>query len=122
MDSEQLAKIPPHMRKPQGDCETILLSYKLEASVAGKVVYQQTFEPSGARGDRPLYIYKNLPVQPGIHEVDVSFKAVKPEGGTLAEIGNMDYSYSGRVDFLKSRYRLLTFDPLIDNLVLRQAH
>ncbi|MEJ2339921.1 MAG: hypothetical protein P8Y15_13680 [Gemmatimonadales bacterium] len=40
---------------------------------------------AGTRGDRPIYVYRELRVEPGRHQIDVS---LTPEGGGEASTGH----------------------------------
>lgn len=66
----ELDALPVHMRTPQV-CETVAVTYRLETEVDDVYVDARRLRPSGARGDRPLAVWLELPLEPGTHEVDV---------------------------------------------------
>lgn len=81
---EELAALPRHMRRERV-CEGRLASYALEAVVDGRRVVADTVRGSGVRGDRPLYVFRELPVRPGVHRVRVSFRRLGEGNGSGGE-------------------------------------
>jgi hypothetical protein len=81
---EELAKLPPHMRRTT-ICERGLRSYVLEVSVDGGAAHVDTVRARGARADRPLAVFGQVPVRPGAHAVRVTFAPIGggPEPLTL---------------------------------------
>jgi hypothetical protein len=71
--AEELAALPPHMRREK-ICERRHTPFRLEARVDGQPVRELVIEPAGASGDRPLYVFEELPVSPGAHRLTVSFE------------------------------------------------
>lgn len=67
----ELDALPAHMRTPQV-CETVAIAYRLETEVDDVRVDERRLRPTGARGDRPLAVWLELPLEPGAHEVEVS--------------------------------------------------
>ncbi len=70
--AEELERLPVHMRQEEV-CEGRVLPYRLVVVLDGRTVVDEAVRPSGARADRPLYVYHDLPVEPGPHEVTVTF-------------------------------------------------
>jgi hypothetical protein len=58
--------------------------------------------PSGAKGDRPLFVLRDVPLEPGRHEVRVEF--VPTTAGVNAPV----LSYAGTVQAERNRVSLLT--------------
>jgi hypothetical protein len=85
LSAEEQAELPVHMRRERV-CEGRVASYRLEAAVDGRVLHQATISGAGARGDRPLYVFETLPVEPGRHRLRVSFVRVGAEA--QAEVGS----------------------------------
>ena len=69
---EELAKQPAHMRREEV-CEGRVLPYVLRVSVDGRTLVDDTVHAVGARGDRPLYVFRELPLAPGAHRVSIRF-------------------------------------------------
>lgn len=72
---EELAKLPQHMRRTT-ICERGLRSYVLEVAVDGGAARVDTVRPRGARADRPLGVFSQVPLAPGVHAVRVTFSPV----------------------------------------------
>ncbi len=68
----ELAALPAHMREPEV-CEGKLAPYALELTVDGRTLERSLVAGAGARQDRPLYVYRDLPVAPGRHHLAVRF-------------------------------------------------
>lgn len=69
---EELAELPEHMRNPDG-CVGRVAPYRLEVTLNGETVTEETIRGAGARQDRPIYVFRELRVEPGSHEIRVSF-------------------------------------------------
>lgn len=78
---EELAELPVHMR-PEKICESRPVAYRLEVAVDGQVRHRSTVEAAGVRGDRPLYVFKALPLEPGSHRVRVTFERADHVAGS----------------------------------------
>jgi hypothetical protein len=76
---EELEALPPHMRQRE-ICERRLAPFRLRVSLDGADVADEEVFPSGARGDRPTYVFRELRVAPGSHHLKVQFQALHPEG------------------------------------------
>ena len=69
---EELEALPPHMRM-QEICERRHAPFRLEVRVDDELVRDVLLEPAGASGDRPLYVFEELPAAPGVHWLVVEF-------------------------------------------------
>ncbi len=69
---EELERLPAHMRREEV-CEGRVSPYRLEVRLDGRAVRSEVVRASGAREDRPIYVFEELRVPPGAHEVDVRF-------------------------------------------------
>ncbi|RMH18748.1 MAG: hypothetical protein D6701_05855 [Gemmatimonadetes bacterium] len=67
-----------HMRNPNA-CVARRVPYALWVRIDGELRLRDTLHAPGARGDRPLYVFAELPVTPGRHRVAVDFSPVWPE-------------------------------------------
>jgi hypothetical protein len=75
---EELARLPAHMRREE-ECERRSLPEQLDVSLDGNAVISEVIRASGAREDRPLFVYRNLEVSPGRHRLVVAFTRTGPE-------------------------------------------
>lgn len=78
--AEELADLPSHMRNPDS-CVGQVPSHRLRVQVDGEERFDLLVEASGARGDRPLFVFRELLLPPGRHEVRVSFSPDGAEAG-----------------------------------------
>lgn len=69
---EELDALPPHMRRPEV-CEGRIAPYRLRVRVDGRVLTDTLVHAAGAREDRPLYVFREFRVVPGVHRVDLLF-------------------------------------------------
>lgn len=69
----ELAELPVHMRNPD-ECVGDIPPFTLEVSVDGETRLSRTVRPAGVRGDRPLYVYDRVWLEPGRHALIVSFQ------------------------------------------------
>jgi hypothetical protein len=107
----ELERLPVHMRREE-ICEGRMLPFRLRVTLDGRVVLEETVMPAGARGDRPLFVLREIAVPPGEHRLRVEWSA---EGG--GEGGHLDLEATLR---LASReISLVTYDVDRRSLVLR---
>jgi hypothetical protein len=82
----ELEELPAHMRNPDA-CSGTLPSFELRVEIDGETKVARMVRPSGARGDRPVFVYHELRLSPGIHRVAVRFgPADAPEPPTEVAI------------------------------------
>jgi hypothetical protein len=72
---EELTKLPQHMRRTT-ICERELRSYRLEVALDGGAAHVDTVRARGARADRPLAVFGQVPVRPGTHAVRITFAPI----------------------------------------------
>jgi len=70
--AEELQDLPAHMQNPDA-CINLLPTYRLRVQVDGIERFDDRIEASGVRGDRPLFVYRELMLLPGRHSVRVQF-------------------------------------------------
>lgn len=80
LSDAELEALPVHMRR-EVVCEGRVASYRLVVTVDGVVRHEAVVRGAGARGDRPLYVFESLPVDPGAREVDVRFERIGTSNG-----------------------------------------
>lgn len=77
--AEELAKLPAHMRSATA-CERRLRPYRLEVWVDGRPALNDSVRAKGAEADRPLSVFRRLPLAPGRYEVRVVFSPLAVAG------------------------------------------
>lgn len=87
--TEELAKLPPNMRKPL-DCPRRRGSVYVELDLDGRTVYRASLPPSGISGDGPSRLYRRFVVPAGPHTVAARMRDT-PRGE------GFDYAKSGAV-------------------------
>lgn len=146
LSAEELAQLPAHMRR-EVVCEGGVAPFLLSATVDSVAVAHDTIRASGARADRPLYVFREVRVAPGEHRLQVRFHRLdrrdagdrKPDGhGNHEEEGEGEQE-ERKLDSeemaaggepaalaLHTRFRaapgevvLVTYDPELRRLVLR---
>ncbi len=79
LSPEELAKLPLHMRQEEV-CEGRVLPYRLVVALDSVTLVDRLVHGAGAREDRPLYVFQDLIVEPGIHRISVRFTLETPSG------------------------------------------
>ena len=75
---EELARLPAHMRQPVV-CEGVSAQYRLTVRREGRVVADQIVRGGGLRQDRRIYVFHELPLDPGNSSIEVRFDRVEPD-------------------------------------------
>lgn len=75
LTEEEKADLPVHMQVPE-ICETRAIPYRLEVRVDGATVLSETVHGAGARADRPISVFREIPLAAGRHDVRVAFAPV----------------------------------------------
>jgi hypothetical protein len=125
-DAEQ-AELPVHMRR-EVVCEGRVASYALTVTVDGETRHRATASGAGARGDRPIYVFETIDLEPGIREVVVSFVRI----GAGDQDGGGEQRAATGVETIPERLVLrralevaagdvvlVTYDPSAGELVIR---
>lgn len=121
LTKEELERLPAHMREEQR-CEGRILPYRLQVRVDGQDALDELVQAAGARHDRPLYVYHELPLEPGTHAIVVTFTR---EGDVPLGAQEEDQGTPGRlaldttVALFSRRVLLATYDDDARRLVLR---
>ena len=69
---EELAKLSAHMRQSTV-CEGTTASYRLEVRRAGTLIVEQTVRGGGLHHDRPLYVFRDIPIPAGEAAISIRF-------------------------------------------------
>lgn len=118
---EELARLPAHMRQAEV-CEGRTSPFHLRLLVDGVAAVDDTVTASGARGDRPVYVYRELHLEPGRHQIDIAFVAL---GDSAAQATTGAHPFPRRLELsagieaLAGRVVLVTYDEDRRALVAR---
>jgi hypothetical protein len=120
--------LPIHMRR-EVVCEGRVSSYRLDVVVDGETRHSSTVKGSGARGDRPLYVFDAIRLDPGLHDVHVVFERVgsadpdaapsEPEARSSSVPDRLELRE--RIELEPREVALVTYDATDRRLVLRQS-
>jgi hypothetical protein len=108
LSEEELAKRPIHMRNPQA-CIGTIAPFELVATLGGQTIVHDTIWPGGIRGDRPIYVFRDIPVIPGRSVLSVRFEAVVPEG-TEVDSAVSRLTWEGEIELAPDDVALLAMD------------
>ena len=75
LSEEEKADLPVHMRVPEV-CEARAIPYLLQVTIDGSGAVSDTVHGAGAREDRPITIFREIPLTAGTHVVEVSFAPI----------------------------------------------
>ncbi|MDH5642558.1 MAG: hypothetical protein OEY63_00025 [Gemmatimonadota bacterium] len=120
LTEEELAEIPAHMRQPEV-CETRMLPFRLTMSVGNTVLVDELVEASGARSDRPIYVYQDIAVAAGSHDVSIRFSVESDIASDLWDSGSSptDLSYLGLLELKDGEVALVTYERNSGKLVVK---
>ena len=122
----ELARLPAHMRQPFV-CEGASAQYRLTVRNEGRLVADRVVHGGGLRQDRRLYIFQELPLDPGDRRIEVRLDRLDPEG---ADTGNRQsdgetipahLTFDARVRVRPREVVLVTYSPERQALVDIQA-
>lgn len=108
---EELAALPRHMRRAE-ICEGRLAPFRLSVALDGEPVYVGLIHASGAREDRPTYVYRQFDVEPGTHRLSVEF-ATDHEGSERVPL-----RLDTQVTLAPRQVLLITHDAQSDRLIV----
>jgi hypothetical protein len=89
LSPEELQQLPAHMRREEA-CEGRVAPYQLDVLVDGVLADSGLIRASGARQDRPIYVFREISVDPGEHRLEISFVSERPAGRQAEELGVRD--------------------------------
>jgi hypothetical protein len=104
---EALAKLPAHMRQSL-ICEGTTASYRLEVRREGAIVAEQAVRGGGLHHDRPLYVFRDIPMRAG--ETAISVKFVRIDMPTTRPDESTD-SAAGKPSLHDDRHEGTSMDP-----------
>ena len=112
----ELEALPPHMRM-QEICERRHAPFRLEVRVDDQLVRDVLLEPAGASGDRPLYVFEELPVSPGAHRLVVEFSEQRSAEKQSA-VAPRSFRLDAGIDLAALDVALVTFDASGERLAV----
>jgi hypothetical protein len=129
LSEEELAEIPAHMRQAEV-CESYVPPYRLRVQVDGETIEDILVLAGGARGNRPIYVYSELRVAPGSHELSIVFAQEaqttrEADAGQVATDRNAAGAPADRlelhetIDLAPGQVALVIYDREARSLVLR---
>lgn len=104
LSQEELMKLPPNMRKPE-DCPRERSPIIIEATLDGKVIYNETRLPPGMFNDGGVNIYYNSKVPAGKHKFEIKMDDSVRDPG-------FDHVFEQEVDLKPRQILLVEFEPL----------
>ena len=72
LSAAELASREEHMRQ-RVECDGRFATYALHVEADGRVLHESVARGAGLRHDRPLYLLREIDLEPGIHRVQISF-------------------------------------------------
>lgn len=122
LSEEEKAELPVHMQVPEV-CETRATPYLLRVSIDGSEAVSDTVHGAGAREDRPITIFREIPLSTGRHDVRITFAPIS--GGHVDsdveapdddvdgadESSGVSLEYSATLDLEEREVALVTVDP-----------
>jgi len=121
----ELQNLPPHMRQEEV-CEGRILPYRLVVELDRVPAVDEVIHGAGAREDRPLYVFRDLPVQPGAHRLAVTFaRESRAVGDSAIAAGGLSTPARLILDTTiavgSRRVVLVTYDEEREQLVVRDG-
>ncbi len=111
LTDEEVAALPQHMRRDE-ICERRLQPWRLAVTLDGTPVADDTVRAKGAREDRPLYVFRTLPLPPGPHHLRAVFAPIGESRRAPLEI-------DASVTIAAREVLLVTYDSDVDRLVVK---
>lgn len=105
LSEEELAELPVHMRRPVV-CERRVPPHRLRVEVDGRLLLDEVVRSAGAQQDRPLYVFREISVEPGRRRVRVRFERV--DGG---EREREELTLETTLDLEPREVGLIGYDP-----------
>jgi hypothetical protein len=112
LSEKEKAELPVHMRVPEV-CETRAIPYLLQVRIDGSAILAETVHGTGAREDRPIYVFREISLAPGRHELDVEFAPITDEEDDEEEdeAKAIPLKYSETIVLGDREVALVTYDP-----------
>lgn len=75
LSEAEKAELPVHMRVPEV-CERRAVPYSLRVAIDGVEILSETIHGAGAREDRAISVFREIPLAAGTHHVRVAFAPI----------------------------------------------
>lgn len=121
LTEEEKARTPAHMRREE-ICEGRFISYQLHLFIDGEPLENRRVDPAGARGDRPLYVFREFRMPPGRKPVRVVFEPLWPAEAEAEQPPPAPLVLDEALILESRRVVLVTYDPDRRVLVARSGH
>lgn len=108
---EELARLPPNMRKPL-ECPRTRSPVYVELDIDGRTIYQASLPPSGLSGDGPARTYQRFVVNAGPHHIAARMRDTSRSDG-------FDYEKSGEVVLAAEQNFVIDFRSEAGGFVFR---
>lgn len=72
LTAEEREALPVHMQQ-DSVCERRAIPFRLAVRLDGRETIDETLHGAGARGHRPLYVFREIPVTAAPHRIEVEF-------------------------------------------------
>lgn len=99
--ADEQASLPAHMRRDE-ICEGRIVPYRLHLVLDGEAAVAEEIHASGAREDRPVYVFREIWLAPGRHRIDIRFMPL--DAGEDTDVLALDTT----VTFAAGAIRLVT--------------
>ena len=90
LSEDELRQRPVHMRVALA-CERALRPYLLDVEADGRRIVLDSVRARGAESDRPLSVFRRLPLPAGRHAIRVSFRPLAVPGDSSEHDGRGDH-------------------------------
>jgi hypothetical protein len=114
--SAELEALPPHMRMRE-ICERRHAPFRLQVRIDDAVARDVLLEPAGASGDRPLYVFEELPAAPGAHRLVVEFSEQRSSANQSA-LPARSFRLDVGIDLAAREVALVSFDASGERLAV----
>lgn len=96
------------------------VAWALDVRVDGADVVQDTIHSAGVRGDRPIYVLRTVPMTPGSHRIEVSFRPIFPADAAVPDsVRDRALGLQAAIDLADRDVLLVTVEQDQDRLVAR---
>lgn len=113
LTQDELDALPIHMRPPDGIAESISVPYRLVVGIDGTARLDEIIQPGGVKGDRPMYVLKNLELSPGNYDVSIQFYPAEDFPNAIV------YKMNRQVQLDAGQIRLVDLEAGQAELILR---
>lgn len=111
--ADELEALPPHMRTAEV-CERVVARYAMVTQIGDGAADTIALRGGGVKGDRPLFVLLDRPLEPGRHPVRVTLTRSIP-GAASEPLAALDTVLAMR----PGHVQLVTLEPETRRLVVR---